>query len=888
MDTLPGESVAVAQIGGNAQAAAAAAAAQAAVEVAQINSSAQLGSAQIGAAGGITQTAMQIEYQREALYANISAQRYIAQLQARTDLAGVSAQLAIAQAQLEQQTRALEAQLNQAERQFAATYGLSVAEFMDRSAQFAATHQLDVNRFNLEKLQTEAELAANPRDWLQTAYYLRNTDAPAAQSIFTGPVDVPYTPAQGPQGAYQPQQISIPIPQVQAPQLGHDITAATVMGGSAPPVPNSAGAVSQHAQNWQQQFGAQTGGENQPAMPSGGFVPGMAQGGVVQGAAVGMPPLLDEAALEEERKRRAAERTPMPGQTTPVPMQSVGAQASPVPPPPGASLLDDQTAQLGDGRIFTREGGLWVESQASLPQRPPPSPAQETLNYWTAIDDQARVTPTPPDLTGLVQPTGPGGFQMDPMGLQVPLPTPDASMLLSAHNPEDPAIKTALPGFLAWQEKLNAYQGQVQDKGKQIADQALAGAGIQAQVDPAQMRAAFSADGAQLSPQGAVVSRPPQVMTDPDKIRAALAPDGAQLGPQGDILQGPPDSSQEFNNWWEIWRRQNRITGQPRVPGMAMGGVSGGQSVIVGEQGPEKLDLPPGARITPLMPTNVGGTPVYNVQPANQPAQTALGGQMMIPQRYQLGQGRGPAPLPQHPIMHMFGAAEGYQDYQMGVQQAPQQAAPPPPQQTIVYQQAPQAAPTEPPPPTGVAGVIAGYQANQATQQEAAAAAAQEQAAAAQQQAIQNQLAQLQAQQAALMGSMTPQPQQNPATQQPTTPPPQTPEQQLGYTNEEMSNMPWLQALANGGRPPAFGAYGGPLSLSDLTGPNNYDWGAGWPTVPAPHQIPVQAWLRMFPQEREQALGYYRALGLREEDVLEMMGRTVPGVTQGRPTAWRV
>jgi hypothetical protein len=112
----------------------------------------------------------------------------------------------------------------------------------------------------------------------------------------------------------------------------------------------------------------------------------------------------------------------------------------------------------------------------------------------------------------------------------------------------------------------------------------------------------------------------------------------------------------------------------------------------------------------------------------------------------------------------------------------------------------------------------------------------------------------------------------------------------FGYSSQDMARMPWINALNGGTNLPSFQEFGGPLSLGQIKAPqgmtNPFD--PNFPAVPAPHQLPLQQWLKMTPQEQQMALGTYRALGFMPEDVSQLMTRQAPGTVSGAPTAWRV
>jgi hypothetical protein len=101
----------------------------------------------------------------------------------------------------------------------------------------------------------------------------------------------------------------------------------------------------------------------------------------------------------------------------------------------------------------------------------------------------------------------------------------------------------------------------------------------------------------------------------------------------------------------------------------------------------------------------------------------------------------------------------------------------------------------------------------------------------------------------------------------------------LGYSGEQLASMPWLQALSSGIALPYYQGYQGPLSLSDVPGGQN-TFGPGFPSVPAPHQLSAQTFLRMNPNEQGMLVGYYKALGISPD-------MTSKALTQSAPTSWQ-
>lgn len=332
-----------------------------------------------------------------------------------------------------------------------------------------------------------------------------------------------------------------------------------------------------------------------------------------------------------------------------------------------------------------------------------------------------------------------------------------------------------------------------------------------------------------------------------------------QQGPQFDQQQGadmrgsgPPDD-------FEGWRKQ--------VYGMVDGGGGAGQTLVVGEYGPEVIYLPPGAEVRPTTaaPGMGGQMPMYDVAPANSRAQQLLGGGERIPMRYDItgaadGFLSGPEGYMGGSTTPMLGVGSTTDTQRVLFNQAPSPAATPAPSaapNTSTVTAPANTTPTDPATAQALAG-IAGALAQMTTPTNSPVPA----------------------------GANTPMPVTprfgGAAAQNPTDP-----ANPLGYSGEALRGMPWLQNLVAGTRAPAFSAYGGPLSLSQNPALTS-TVGTNFPALPAPHQISGQVWLGMNPTEQAMALGAYRALGIRNEDVLSALQRSTPGTVTGNPTAWRV
>lgn len=930
-----GASIVNQQIAAQAQAQAASANANAQVEAARIGAQGQLQSTAISSSASTYNTQLQIRAQQENLAAQIEAERFLRQAEMMAEDGRQRMAFQEARMNLTAQIWKTAQELESAERQLSGSIGAE-------NARFAAEHGLNVEQFNLQKAMFEAQQFANPADWIKQAYYLRNAPAPTGGPLQTGRVDVPFTPAN-----FQPGHVGAGP---ELPQTPEGTNAAqsflSAMGGqnfgftygglgggggggarvvagpsSTPGVPGNT--------NYVFPVGGTSGGEMSAAGQ--GWLRGGAYGIQARGYAYG-----DEIPQADvtDQQDDLAKRVPAPAATQPLPSTSVSSP----PPPPGSTPLPDGGVLVGNQKYVLR-GGVWVPDSS---MNGPIVQGVQEKPYGGPTPNAAQILLAGGNPAGILnpQPTSFGGTVQDQYGATLPLPTPGASILLSPHGPQSETPENQ-DAFNAWLQSLLGYQA---DSSRRAAAATGGQPGLSEGGIPS-----LAGQGQPLSPLRGIQNtlsgaRTPFGVVQPDGT--VLADDGTLMDQTGNILRpgsgfatGQLGSMQKRPVGVQFPAMRKRVPGgaygyekpvtapyggpmmddpyggssmqkperpfvpqdrpplpawpfpnahgpaplppQPtasmfgrwkpglpgwlQMPGMAFGGQ--GEFSVVGERGPELLRLPPGAQVIPLQ-GGQGPTPFYNVTPANRSAANLIGGGGQMPMRM-MGAAEGldwtntaapapsqspssagmPMPTQAAPDAPQQAAPTSPQDLLSGMFPAPAPAPAPAPSAPITIMLPPsaypQAAPAMPPTPQQV---VTGYDAAGKP-----------------------------------IYGPAPQPGQNPNI------PAGSPAgwNGLGYTPAQLAAQPWLHALSSNGRLPAFQAYGGPLNVGQMPGGAD-TFGSEFPSVPAPHQFPPQLYNNMLPQEREMALAYYRALGLRNEDVISMMQRTLPGTTNASPATWRV
>jgi len=648
-----------------------------------------------------------------------------------------------------------------------------------------------------------------------------------------------------------------------------------------------------------QEMGQSMGQEMAPGMDPGmppdmGMIPGAAEGGqatqmgyttfpftmpdgstvwMVNDPEMGLQKFYDEASAIRYAQRLAELGARQPAQPTAQPAQPAQPPAAPAPPAPSRVPPIPQPQQSaaraaitpgpGDTSVPASVSAVDANAARDMAEQPKPQPVQQ----------QAPTAPT-------VAPAAPSAA----------VPAAGANL-----GNQPPAQYNPNGGL--------ARRGYGSNMAPASAQPVYGGPPVPGQPQPVHR----SPDAMQAMSQGVQQSQQPdpsQPLTGMGTV-AGITPDpNAALGP----LAPPPGV---WDTWasnlnpsqrkvWEYGHnRSDDLTGvNPLELGawsMPMPGAAEGTGpmhslppgpTVVGENGPEILNLPPGASITPLDGSPGGPVPMYHVQPANHAAQQALGGPTTMPMTGAAEGGvssHGVMPPTGQPQTGMTGqsgmyGAVGNQNLMRTAQQ-PMSALPSP----TAANSMPRMQPTNM--NSSWAGMT-GAQANQWQQK---------------QQEWKQITGKWMGQESTpavpyimSMGSDANQPtaqanaaaQAAQAAQQQTPASPQSEGQMWGYSAEQLSGMPWLQALSQGIRLPYYQNYSGPLSLGDMPGAG--DAFRGIPKLPAPHQISMQTWNRLDPStEQQMSLGAYRALGFNPETVQRTMMMAAPSSASIAPPRWQ-
>jgi hypothetical protein len=806
----------------------------------------------------------------------------------------LAAQQAIARMQQNTQRDDIRSRLDMARSQIMADLQTTAMTLSQQAAQFQAQFGLSLKQFEQDQRMQESKEFAEPNDWVKQAYYLRGGEAPqggAMTRVGASPLPT-YTPPPIQfdydkifQGMNSLSQSGAPSYHEQDPNLdplGRLKNPPAHLQGT----PGQVGLPNHNlTENWVGFAGGGVvgGGMIEGASDayqtfSGAFaVPGAAGGTQIR-ATGGDPPVAGaRAAL-----------VPGPGSAAPVhPVNAINAvnTKGPKPPPPGAIPLegysnvavrvnvdgtkefyqsDDDgywvlTSFMGpDGQLQqTGQSGAPSNIQQAVGRRDGANPPQYAPNPAAQLERANQglspmpINPTAGVTTGGVQtqaplaPPAPGGAPAGP----------------PVHGTLDvPPVTGAFERYL--QELQNSPDDQLRQQGFAYSNQ-----GITQGAPPRPETLAPTQPAMAPAAPGVGAPTPPAGAPTPEQIIAEVA--------QEEGVEIPPEIMMTL--------QRNPMAGiNPRMQGFAGGGsvptAAPGQPLIVGERGPEIVSLPPGAHVVPMDgQMKSGPPPMYNVTPANPKAQDLIGGGVQVPwMRSMMQEGAMPGGG------MMPGADSGFEVTPTGNWWAT--ATPPPP--------------AAPPAPVQAAAPASNPQ-NDAQMQIMMAMLK------AQQQQQQMQMMQMQQQLPAAFSQTPQQPGVPPAAPAPPAPttggaltggvqanPAASGTNPLGYAPDQLARMPWLKALSGQDQAPvpAFQGYSGPLSLSDIPGaPGKANpFGAGFPSIPAPHQIPIQQWLRFTPQEKDMALGYYRALGFMPEDVQALMQRQAPGTVGGTPTFWKV
>ena len=949
--------------------------------------------------GGAGAAAGAISSARDDLRMQLEAAAALEAMRLRATNASEINRFNIALAQLRQDAWNTAANIAVSENQFKAQYGLSTKELLgdlalglgslqSTDAANYAAHQLGLANYNLGMRQNEAAMAANPGRWVENAYYLRGQESPQGgpSGLPAFAVDPVYrTPDYSWITKLMEQVASMPgyTPAVLPAQPNLNLQPTTADTSFPMPIIGGSGGGfggSRLGGGTFGDFGGIGGGVN--TSPGGydtrGSIRGYAEGGEVKDARSFKP-----GWARARAKVKSGLKAPLPGQTSVVDSPSVAK----VPVDSTARPVGEPDTLANPDQLFADEWNRQTLANPMLAPNPgvtaapidprygtPHAPTMNANTIAAAGQTGIQVNPGVPTgpvvnpMTGLPD----AGIQANPVALptvvnsSAPLAQPAAPVPGSGGGGTGTGTgyynNMTLEQLLELTRVRNPGQLQAQLQIGPYAPQQGPQTPFAATNPGAQINVPTQNTGGAFTPESVMEEAAGQVGS------GGQGGQGGQGGMGGGAMAGL--NAQFIQNMLRQVQNSGGITQSPgimsavsnllgaytnmlpnvRMPGAAEGGQVGGQDIIVGEYGPEKLRVPPGTEVQPIFNPPGRVKPLYNVQPANQDAASLIGQGAMVPELRQVVPSTAamatpatsitsPASFtPQMPdagmpswVLNIIGNVKA-QEQQQQQQRQQQQGGrlmpgaadgwdmygakdpfadyfkPPTPTAPVYQPPVQQQQPTYTPPTS-----------QQYIEQQNAAEAARQK----QWQEMQNII------KSAFPTSGTGASAPRIPAPMPTLPSGGTSTGAnsgpggLGFSGEALLKQPWLQAIISGTPMPMWsGPPGAPLTpnptpgtdipladprnnpipdtnpnvatVNPMTAPST---GHGLvspllPTgtkIPLPHQVSPVVWARMNPQERQMAESLYQSLSVTPETLRENVRRQLPGMLApgGSVGGWR-